>query len=43
MQASETPPIPTSDKTGPISEEEERERERRTYLELYKQSSGILD
>ena len=39
LQASETPPMPTSDNAGPLSEDEER----RAYLELYKQSSGILE
>ena len=31
--------MPTSDKTGPLSEDEER----RAYYELYKQSSSILE
>ena len=39
LRASETPPMPTSDKTGPLSDEDER----KAYLELYAKSQDILD
>lgn len=38
MRASETPPYPTSDKTGPMSDDEER----RHYLELYSRGQELL-